>query len=58
MILHTYENKEYGITSQVVKSQKGYAVILKDDDAGENLPVITTYHSEAVAMQKAMDLVA
>ena len=39
-VLEIFRNQELGISAWVTKTQQGYAVTLRDDDAGENLPIV------------------
>lgn len=56
-ILKTFDNKEDGIQSMVVEGDKGYNVVLRDTDAGENVGIALIYTDLDKAIEKAKSLV-
>lgn len=56
--LHTFRNDEAGTTAFVNKHVDGFSVTLRDDDAGEFVPVAIIYPEEARAIAKAQHLIA
>lgn len=56
-ILATYTNKEDGLEAYVSRHVSGgFAVSLKDTDAGEFVPVVTIYKDLGTATDKARAL--
>lgn len=58
MALHAFENKEYGIVAVIEHHTNGFYVRLKDDDAGEYVPMGFICPTEEMAIKKAKELVA
>lgn len=56
-VVEIFRNLEDGISAWVTKTTTGFAVQLRDDDAGENLPIIRTYLELEPAIRYAKTLV-
>jgi hypothetical protein len=56
-VLEIFRNQELGISAWVTKTQQGYAVTLRDDDAGENLPIVRIHPELENAIKYAKTLV-
>lgn len=53
----TFENKEDGTKTYVVKGKDGFHVAMQDTDSGEFLPSVTIYKNEADAIAAAESIV-
>ena len=58
MTLHTLRNEKAGTTALVNKHRDGFSVTLRDDEAGEFLPVAIIYPTEAAAIAKAIQIIS
>jgi hypothetical protein len=56
-VLHTFKDEENGIQVDVAKVSQGYSVSMKDVDAGETVPTVKIYKTEAQAVDAAQKLV-
>ena len=58
MVLHTFENKEEGLTAFVNEHVKGFSVTMKDEDSGEWVPFATIYPNVDAAIASAKKAVS
>lgn len=58
MTLYTLRNEKAGTTALVNKHRNGFSVTLRDDDAGEFIPVAVIYPTEAAAIAKAVQIIS
>lgn len=56
-VLEIFRNQALGISAWVTKTQSGFAVTLRDDDAGENLPILRIHNQLEAAIRYAKTLV-